>query len=171
MNVGNFIGAAVAVKSLNGKIKPRYGKAAIGGIVFLVVFIIVSALEIYFGLKNGDYELLLLGIVGGAAFLYLFLINPYTQNPKNYRIELETNTSLINFKLFYKNKLVKVEYIIDKEGKFAFANNESKLSCLSYQDGTKMSNFTKYRVMNYFSKCLADHNLLSDKVTTTFEEL
>ena len=47
-------------------------------------------------------------------------------------------------------------------------NNESKLSCISYADGSKMSNFVKYKIINYFTKWLNDNNLLSSETTITF---
>lgn len=56
-------------------------------------------------------------------------------------------------------------------GKIAFSNNSSKLSCIEYADGTRMSNFVKYEIINYFSKWLNDNNLLSSEITTTFEQL
>ena len=56
-------------------------------------------------------------------------------------------------------------------GKFLFADNMNKLNCISYDDGSKMSNFTKYRVLNYFSKWLMTNQLLSDDTTATFEKL
>lgn len=40
-----------------------------------------------------------------------------------------------------------------------------------YDDGSKMSNFTKYRIINYFTAWLLDNDYLSKEVTTTFEEL
>lgn len=101
--------------------------------------------------------------------MYIILINPYTQNKNNYYIEFESENSLANFRLYYKNKLVNIKYKIDNNGKIAFTNNESKLSCVSYADGTKMSKLTKFRVMNYFIKWLNDYNLISDEITTTIE--
>ena len=89
---------------------------------------------------------------------------------QNYYIEFQNENSLADFKLSYKGKLVNIQYKIDNNGKIAFINN-SKLSCVSYADGTKMSNFTKYRIINYFTKQLNDNKLLSSEVTSTFEQL
>lgn len=54
-------------------------------------------------------------------------------------------------------------------GKITFYNNNNKLSCISYKDGSNMSNLTKYKIMNYFTKWLNDNGLMSDEITTTFE--
>ena len=32
-----------------------------------------------------------------------------------------------------------------------------------------MSTLTKYKIINYFAKCLNDGNIMSDEITTTFE--
>ena len=100
---------------------------------------------------------------------YLLLISPYTQNPENYYIEFESESSLNNFKLSYKNKPVTIQYKIDNNGKIAFYDNNNKLSCISYKDGSNMSNLTKYKIMNYFAKWLNDNGLMSGEITTTFE--
>ena len=40
MNIGNFVGAALGIKLVNGKIKPKYGVGAIIGIaIFALCFI------------------------------------------------------------------------------------------------------------------------------------
>ena len=59
----------------------------------------------------------------------------------------------------------------DKYGKFKWSNNNAKLKCVSYFDGTKMSNFTKYRIINYFSAWLLENDYLSKEVSVTFESL
>lgn len=103
-------------------------------------------------------------------FLVIYLlISPYTQNPENYYIEFESENSLDNFKLSYKNKLVTIRYKIDNNGKITFYDNNNKLSCISYKDDSNMSNLTKYKIMNYFAKWLNDNGLMSDEITTTFE--
>lgn len=53
--------------------------------------------------------------------------------------------------------------------KLLISNNASKLSCISYTDGSKMSNLVKHKVINYFSKWLDDNGLMSDEITSTFE--
>jgi len=124
-----------------------------------------------YGLININFEFIVMPAMGMFAFGYLLLISPYTQKSSNYYIELQNENSLAGFKLSYKGKLVNIQHIIDNNGKFAFANNSSKLSCISYADGTRMSNFVKYKIMNYFGKWLNDKNLLSSEVTFTMEQL
>ncbi len=100
---------------------------------------------------------------------YILAITPYTQNPNNFYIEFPNENSLAGFRLNYKGKQVAVKYAIDNNGKIAFADNNHKLNCISYADGTNMSNLTKYKIINYFTKWLQENNLLSTNVTTVFE--
>jgi len=123
-----------------------------------------------FGIINGNYELVFMALIAIPACTYFLLITSYFQRSKNYLIEFLNDNSLEGFKLFYKGKLVDIKYIIDNEGRIAYANDKNKLSCFSYADGTKMSHFTKYRVMNYFTLWLHNNNLLSNKTTVTLEK-
>lgn len=171
MNIGNFVGAALGVKLVNGKIKPKFGQRAIFGMIFLIIMLICSIIGFIYGILSGNGNFIFMPLIAIVAFTYLLLIMPYTQNSNNYYIEFQNENSLADFKLSYKGKLVNIQYKIDNNGKIAFINNNSKLSCVSYADGTKMSNFTKYRIINYFTKWLNDNNLLSSEVTSTFEQL
>ena len=171
MNVGNVAGIALGIKLINGKIKPKFGKGAI--IVIIIMFLLLLAFLIGFicGLLSFDFEIILICACGLFGFGYLLLISPYTQSSKNYYIEFESENSLNNFRLSYKNKLVAIQYKIDNNGKIFFSNNNSKLSCISYADGSKMSNLTKYKIINYFTKWLNDNGLMSNEITSTFEQL
>lgn len=171
MNFGNFVGAALGVKLVNGKFKPKFGAVAIIGLIFLILFFIGFIGALVYGLINMNIEFIIMPAIGILAFGYVLLINPYTQKSSNYYIEFQNENSLAGFKLFYKGKLVNILHKIDGNGKIAFANNQSKLSCISYADGSKMSNLVKYKIINYFTRWLHDNNLLSSEVTTTFEQL
>lgn len=144
MSISNIIGATLGIKLINGKIKPKFGIKAIISIIILFLLFAISLLGFIYGLLNFDIELLFAGVCGLFGFGYLLLISPYTQNSKNYHIEFETENSLHNFKLSYKNKQVNIQYKIDK---------------------------TKYKIINYFTRWLNDNNLMSNEITTTFEKL
>ena len=89
-----------------------------------------------------------------------------------FQINLKKNeNSFEGFELYYKKKRIDIKFSVDKEGKFKWANNNSKLKCVSYYDGTKMSNFTRYRIINYFSSWLLENDYLSKDVTVTFEKI
>jgi len=65
--------------------------------------------------------------------------------------------------LYYKNKKVNIIYKIDSDNKIALLNDNDKPSCISYFDNSKMSSFTKYKIINYFAKWLNNNNLLSNE--------
>jgi len=171
MNIGNFVGASLGVKLVNGKIRPKFGARAILGVIIAILFFIGFFCSFIYGIMNINFEFIIMSFLGMLGFGYILLVNPYTQKSSNYYIEFQNENSLVGFKLTYKGKLVNIKHKIDNNGKIAFANNESKLSCISYADGTQMNNFVKYKIINYFTKWLSDNNLLSLEVTTTYEEL
>ena len=171
MDIENFVGIPLGIKLVNGKIKPKYGVSSIIGIVIMTLIFIAFFCAFIYGLINMNLEFIIMPNFGMFGFGYMLLISPYTQKSSNYYIEFKNEDTLADFKLSYKGKLVNINYKIDDNGKIAFSNNSSKLSCIEYADGTRMSNFVKYKIINYFSKWLNDNNLLSSEITTTFEQL
>lgn len=137
----NIVGIALGIKLVNGKIKLKFDKKGIIGIVIMIIIFIASLIGLIPSILNFNIELIFVCLSGICVSGYLLLISPYTQNPENYYIEFESENSLNNF----------------------------KLSCISYKDDSNMSNLTKYKIMNYFTKWLNDNGLMSDEITTTFE--
>lgn len=171
MNIENLIVANLGVKLLNGKIKPKYGVISIITVIIMLLFFIFFIFAFIYGLITFNTEFIIMPALGMFGMGYLLLISPYTQNSNHYYIEFQNENTLTGFKLSYKGKLVNIKYIVANDGKIAFANNKSKLDCISYASGEKMSNLVKYRIINYFSKWLNDNHLLSKEVTTTFEKI
>lgn len=169
MNFGSVAGAILGVKLVNGKFKPKFGAKAIVGVIVQALFCIGFLIGLIYGIITFNLEFIIMCSLGLLGFGYLLLISPYTQKSKNYYIEFVSENSLAGFKMFYKNKPVSIQYKIDREGKIAFANNNSKLSCISYADGSKISNMTKYKIINYFTRWLNDNGLMSNEITTTLE--
>lgn len=169
MNIGNFVGLELGIKLVNGKIKPKYGVRGIVSTIIMILFFLGFFCAFIYGLININVEYIIMPMIGMYGFGYLLLISPYTQKSSNYYIEFQNENSLSGFKLSYKGKLVNIKYKIDNKGKIAFANNSSKLSCISYADGTKMGNLVKFKIINYFTKWLNDNNLISLEITSTFE--
>ena len=171
MNVESVVGIALGIKLVNGKFKPKFGASAIIVIIAMLLLLVASLIGFIYGLMNLNLEFIIMCSCGLFGLGYILLISPYTQSSKNYYIEFESENSLNNFKLNYKNKLVHIQYTIDNNGKIAFLSNNNKLSCISYVDGSKMGNLTKYKIINYFTKWLNDNGLMSNEITTTFEQL
>lgn len=173
MNALNiFISTQKKVKLMNGKLKPE--KKSFKTYLWLLFFIVIFFAMLTFfiiGLINLKIEYIFMGGTSTIGTAYILLITPYLQNPNNYELKIENENSFEGFHLYYKNKEVSIKYKVDKEGKFLFENNNNKLSTISYMDNTKMSNFTKYRIINYFSNWLKNKDFLSKEVTVTFEKI
>lgn len=168
--IGNAMGASLGIKLINGKIKPKFEKSAVIVICIMVLLLLGAIIGfIYTCFFSFEFELFLFSLLTIPSIIYLLLISPYTQNSNNYYIEFQNENELTNFKLFYKKKLVNINYKITNDGKLAFSDDSSKLSCIGYSNGDKISDFTKHRIINYFTRWLSDNDLLSDDVTTTFE--
>jgi len=171
MNNSNITGITLGINLINGNFKPKFRISAIISIIIMILFVIGCICAFIYGIIKLNIEFIIMPAIGIFSFGYLLLISPYTQKSKNYYIEFQSPNSLVAFKLSYKGKLVNIQYKIDNYGKITFANNAKKLSCISYVDNSKMSNFTKYKIINYFTKWLNDNNLLSSEITTTLEQL
>ena len=170
--IGNFAAAGVAVALMNGRIKPKKkGFATYLGLIFELIAIIVFTIVFLYGVVTFNFEYIFFGIVGTISFVYMWLISAYTQSSKNYYLKVQNPSSFENIELYYKKKRVNLKYVVDNEGKFKWAKDDAKLECVSYFDGTNMSNFTKYRILNYFSAWLLDNEYLSKEVTVSFEKL
>ncbi len=169
MDFKNVVLSCSNVKLASGKFRPKFNKFSIVVTILFFILLGVSSIGLIYALLSLNLDLMLTWGCGIFASMYFILINPYTQNKNDYYIEFESENSLANFKLYYKNKLVNIKYKIDNNGKIAFANNNSKLDCISYADGTKMSKLTKFRIINYFTKWLNDYHLMSEEITTTLE--
>jgi len=92
---------------------------------------------------------------------YIILLSPHQQYTENYFIEFNKDNISDGFKLFYRKKELTVSYKIDENGKIIF-NENNKLKCFAYADGSKLSNLTKRRIINYFTSWLSDNNLISE---------
>lgn len=171
MKDGNIVGISLGMKLVNSKFKPKYGSSGIVFVIFVPTITLIFLGVLIYGIMNMDIEMIAVPSITIFCLGYIMFISPYFQSSKNYYIKFESEDSLNNFELFYKNKKVNVQYKIAHDGKIAFLKNNNKLECLSYHDGSKMSTFTKYKIINYFTKWLSDNKLLSNEVATTFEKI
>ena len=152
-------------KEENGKFWPKCSKKSfVKNLILDLSLIAVTILAIYEILSFPDIDLKILipSIILIPILDYLMLISPYQQYIEKYHIEFVNESKLDGFKLFYKKKELKILYEIDDEGKLLF-KEKNKLNCITYNDGSRMSNLTKRRILNYFTKWLSDNNLISEK--------
>lgn len=168
----NIIGTNIGIKLMNGKIKPK--KKSIKTYIAIIIFtllLIVFFIILLYGLISLNIEYIFFGGISVWGISYLLLISAYTQNSNNYYIKFKNQNSFEGIELYYKKKRINLKFLVDQEGKFKWANNNSKLKCVSYFDESHMSNFTKYRIINYFSAWLLENDYLSKEVTVTFEKI
>ena len=171
MNVTRYVVSYEVAKAISGKFKPNLKdkrKAYIALTIMAVFGFVLFAMGVG-TMFSGDIGSGLMLFVGGFAFVYLICLSPWTQNPNNYRFEINEGEPIEALRVYYKGKLVSIDFVVDEDGKVRFASNESKHSCVRWADGTHMSQFTTYRIINVFMKHMADINMLSDSVTVTFE--
>lgn len=94
----------------------------------------------------------------------ILLISMVGQNEKNYRFEFVKGAGLADFKLFYKGDEIKIDYKLDKYGRFMWGDFTSRARCISYADKKSslwFDNFTKFRIMNYLNGFLSVNDLMS----------
>lgn len=162
-------GTALGISLVNGKIKPKYG---ISNIIGSIILILLDMLFIYLlinGILDINLEFIVYPTIGVIVCTYMILIIPILQKPNNFYIKFKDIHTLEGFELYYKKRKVNVDYKLDAKGKILFNNNLKKKDCISYADGTKMSNVVKYKIINYLSMWLKSKNLLSDEVTLSIE--
>ena len=149
-------------KIITGNLLPKYGTVnkmlTIIGIGLLLVLFVLMLIT---NLKEFNIIYVIFSLLGLLyACPYYVLISPYFQNKKNYDIKYEDGI----LKVYYKGKEVKLLHGFDEKSGVIYTRENNKLSCLSYLDNSKMSNFTKNRIMNYLNKWLVENNvILSNK--------
>ena len=163
-------GTVIGISLVNGKIKPKYVISnIIGCIIVFLLDILFAFLLIFYGIINFDLEFIFFPVLGIVVCTYFLLIIPVLQNPNNFYIKFKDYKTLEGFELYYKNKKVNVLYKLDGRGRIMFNTNIKKKDCISYADGSKMSNVLKFKIINYFSMWLKSNNLLSEHVTLSIE--
>jgi len=151
-----------SLKLVNGKFKPKCSKGMFFENLILDLCLIgITTIFICEVLKLGsaNFAVLIICAVLIPLLDYVILLSPYQQYTENYYIEFKSENTLEGFKLFYRKKELKVECRIDENGKLVF-DKENEAECVSYADGTKLSNLTRNRIVNYFIRWLKDNDLM-----------
>lgn len=89
-----MLGTLIGMQIVNGRIRPKFGKAAIIKKIILMGVMLAGFLYLfYLGVKGESYYLLL-SLIGIASLIYIMVITPEFQNPNNYSIKLKNEDSL-----------------------------------------------------------------------------
>ena len=163
--IGKGLGVYLGIKLVNGKLKPKFGKVRYIGLAFFGLLVALGVFLLWIGLTNGDsLDDIYMPILMIAAGMYIILISPVMV--KDVSVVIEEGGTV---KVFHKDREVTVALVKDDKGNFNFAKPNDKHNCVWYTDGSKMSSFNKYRVVNYLVDALHTNGLLSDEVRTTLE--
>lgn len=101
--------------------------------------------------------------VGIIAFVIYIISMTFGQKSSDYKFEFKSNSGLSGMRIFYREKELKLEYRLDKNGKFMWADSKKEANCISYADGSKMNKYIiKYRILNYINVFMEQNGLKSD---------
>ena len=164
--LGNAVGASAGINMANKKgLKPRVDKSSIVATVIMILLFLAFLAAFIYGIINLNVEFIVMPGITLCALGYLLCICHTLQSPKNYDIKFHADEHSPEFIIYYKKKKVNFLFVVDAEGKIAFANNDHKEHCFSYADGSKMRTITKYRIANYLTRWLVVNDLISNSVT------
>lgn len=101
--------------------------------------------------------------VGMVIFdIYVSFIT-FIQKSSDYTFEFVPEAGLKGFKVYYKEKELKLEYKLDRNGRFMWENEKKPFTCIGYADNSTMNKYiTKYRVLNHINVVLEQNGLYSD---------
>ena len=96
------------------------------------------------------------------AFMIYVSYLTFAQKKSDYRFEFANEKGLRDMKLFYKGREVKLDYRLDRNGRFMW-NSRKEVNDISYADGGRMSvYFTRYRVLNFVNAFLDENGLKAE---------
>lgn len=162
--LGGLVGANIALKAINGKLKPKFGKARYVGLTIFGLLMLVSIVMLVVGIVTLNYEWIIMTSILLVSSTYLICISSLMV--RNVQVFIGNDGAIL---VLHKNKPVHIDLVRDNQGKLNFRNPNVKHKCVRYADGSNMSSIQKYRIINYFSDVLHGYGLLSDDVRFTIE--
>ena len=130
-------------------------KRLIALLVIMVLLVVVSV----FSFIYKEY----ISVVGIIVFIIYVSAITFGQRSRDYVFTFVPNAGLKDFKVAYKGKELDLDYRLDKNGRFMWADSKKPVNCISYSDGSRMNKYvTKYRVLNYINVVMEQNELYSD---------
>ena len=118
----------------------------------LFVVVVISA-------KNGGW----IYVVGILAFMIYVPAITFAQKKSSYRFEFKENKGLQDFKVYYKDRELKLDYRLDKNGRFMWQDAKKEINNICYADGGRMDTyFTRYRILNYINSYMEQNGLRAE---------
>ena len=123
--------------------------------VILIVLLILSVVAAVSFLNGGWMY-----AVGMIAFVIYVPLITFAQKKSDYRFEFRDEKGLRDFKLYYKDKELKLDYRLDRTGRFMWDDNRKSINNISYADGSRMNTvYTKYRILNFVNSFMEQNGL------------
>ena len=160
----NMLGTGIALKAINGKLKPKFGKSRYVSLAIFGSSILISIVMMVLGIVTLNYEWIIMPSILLLSSTYLMCISSIMV--RNVQVFIGNDGAIL---VLHKNKPVHIDLVWDNQGKLNFRNPNVKHKCVRYADGSNMSSIQKYRIINYFSDVLHSCGLLSDDVRFTIE--
>jgi len=130
-------------------------KRLIGLLAIMCVLLVVAVLSFIYK----EYAC----SIGMVIFDVYVAFITFIQKSSDYRFEFVPEAGLKDFKVFYKEKELKLDYKLDKNGRFMWENEKKPFTCIGYADDSSMNKYiTKYRVLNHINIVLEQNGLYSD---------
>lgn len=127
-------------------------------IVLLIIMVLLLVVAV-FSVIYKEYA----SFIGIIIFEVYVAMITFWQKSSDYVFTFVPNAGIKDFTLSYKGKLLSLDYRLDKNGRFMWADAKKPIKCISYADGSKMNKYiTKYRVLNYINVVMEQNGLYSD---------
>ncbi len=124
-------------------------------LTIIVLLIVVAVLSLIYK----EYA----SFAGIILFIAYVSAITFGQRSSDYVFTFVPNAGLKDFQITYKGKELKLDYRLDKNGRFMWADSKKPVKCISYADGSGMNKYiTKYRVLNYINVVMEQNDLYSD---------
>ncbi len=128
----------------------------------LILLISIIALLVVVAVFSAIYKEYA-SFVGIVVFIAYVSALTFGQKAGNYQFDFVPGAGLKDMKVLYKGKELKLDYRLDKNGRFMWADAKKPIKCIEYADGSRMNKYiTKYRVLNYINVVMEQNGLYSD---------
>ena len=134
-------------------LKTSYPKGRLTVIVIVLLILVAVAVP---SLLYGGW----IYAVGIMAFVIYVPLITFAQKKSDYRFEFQDKKGLRDLKLYYKEKEVKLDYRLDRTGRFMWDDTRKSINNISYADGSRMNTvYTKYRILNFVNSYMEQNGL------------
>lgn len=144
------------------KLRPRTGNRGALMVVLAITSLSMLCLAAV-SFVSGEIVKGLMITVFVVLWCFCLSLTTMLQFDKDYEITLSDGT-LESLNVLYRGRRVLVDFCRDEKGLFMWCDEENKVGCLHYEDGSDMHFADGKRIVNYLEAALNQHGLLSRRV-------